>query len=605
MRRIIDAAKYEDHRALSMSALGKAPCDLAIINARVVDTLNETTERGEIFIKNGIIVHVERDPGIFGQFEATEVYDAKGAYAAPGLMDSHVHIESSMLSPYHFGRAIARHGTTAVFTDPHEIANVVGQDGIRYMYENSLADPVVRQFILIPSCVPAVPSLESAGAAFFGKDVEELADRYPDAVRGLAEVMDYIGVINADPRMTDIINAARRKDLYIQSHYSGLAGRDLSAYLAAGMGGNHESYTADEVVATLKSGGWIDMRGSSSILDGLDRLLPAILSFPNPGALRVTFCTDDVHAADLIDKEHGHVNKIVKRAIDYGLKPETALAYATRNVAAEYGIENLGAIAPGYLADMIIFDSFESLEPVAVFVGGRLVAERGKLPAPAKPELGRPARELEEVICSTMNLAEIDAGSLAPRVTNRSGEVMVNVLVFDGHLTKLGQEAITVTNGALDISGRPDLCYVAVLNRYGAGNSAIGVLKGFGLTKGAAATTVSHDSHNLTLIYKDPVLAAEVGNRLIACGGGLAAAENSGQIKLVELPIGGLMSTLSAEELTPVIHAFEQALPALFGGIPTPLLKLVVLTLPVIPEIRVTDLGIVNTISQEFIPLIP
>ncbi|MDR1204594.1 MAG: amidohydrolase family protein [Peptococcaceae bacterium] len=603
MGRFVDAYRYEDLPALVNAGRGLAPLDLVITNAKIVDVITETTAPGEIWVKNGVVVHVER--GSFGQFKARQVFDAKGAYVAPGLMDSHVHIESSMMSPYYFGRAVVVHGTTAVFTDPHEITNVAGQKGIDYMYQNSRVDPVMRQFILVPSCVPAVPKLESAGAVIGGADVEYNAGEYPDAVIGLAEVMDYIGVINGDPRMTEILNAARAKGLYLQSHYSGIHGRDLSAYLLAGLGGNHEIRGAEDAEEVLRAGGWVDFRGSSSIDDSLNDLLPALRKFPNPSILRVTLCTDDVHAADLADRAHGHINKVAARVVAFGIAPETAIAYATRNVAQEYGIENLGVIRAGNLADFIVFNDFAALEPTAVFVGGVQQVADGKLVSPARPELARPAAGLQAEICQTMRLGEVKAEKLIPAKKTGANTALVNTLVFDGLFTKPGQETLPLKNGQLDLSGRDDLCFIAVCDRYGLETVSLGVLRNFGLRYGAVATTVSHDSHNLTLIYKDPETAAYLANRLIGHGGGVAAAADSGHCRVVELPAGGLMSLLPAEELAPKIHGLETMLPELFGPEPASLLKMAVLTLPVIPEIRVTNKGVVNTVSQEFIPLFP
>ncbi|MCL2368048.1 MAG: amidohydrolase family protein [Oscillospiraceae bacterium] len=602
MPRYIDPARYKDLKTLTGAARGTIPCDLVITNARIVDVITETTAPGEVWIKNGVIVHVERKA--FGKFTAERVFDAKGAYLSPGLLDSHVHIESSMLSPYHFGRAVVVHGTTTVFTDPHEICNVTGIDGIDYMVQNSLQDPVIRQFILIPSCVPAVPSLESAGAEINAKEVAEIAGRFPEQVMGLAEIMDFIGVINADPRMTEILNAARERDLYLQAHYAGLHSRDLSAYLAAGIGGNHELTKADDIVELLQAGGWVDIRGGGSILDELDDMLPALGAFPNPSLLKVTVCTDDVHAADILDRVHGHVNKIVTRIIASGIKPETAIAYATRNPAQQYGIDNIGAIRAGNLADLILFDDFTTLEPTAVFVGGVQQVADGEIITPARPELAEPPPELRANITQTMRLDEVTPDALLP--THEGDTVLTNILVFTGEITTtLGQETLPLKDGKLDLSARDDLCYVAVCDRYGKGGVTVGVAQHYGLTRGAVATTVSHDSHNLTLVYKDPETAAFLANQLIQCGGGIAAARSGEDYRVLALPLGGLMSTLSAEELTPALHAVEEILPALFGGAETNLLKTAVLTLPVVPEIRVTNLGIVDTMQQTFIPLFP
>lgn len=599
-----DLFHYAQLKQLTEAARGMAECDLVITNARIVDTITETTAFGEIWVDNGIIVHVERDNTKFGNFNASEVYDAGGNYVAPGLMDSHVHIESSMLSPYYFGRAVVVHGTTSVFTDPHEICNVAGREGIRYMYDNSCLYNSIRQFMLIPSCVPAVPGRESAGAKVSGNDVEYITSKYQNRIVGLAEVMDYPGVIHGDQRMADILHAARAKHLYIQGHYSGIHGNDLSAYLAAGIGGNHEIRDAEDMAEVIRAGGWVDMCGSSSIADRLDNLLPALKMFPNPSVLPITVCTDDVHAADLLDPTHGHINKVVARIIASGIAPETAIAYATRNIAQEYGIENLGAIKAGNLADFIVFDSFETIEPIAVFIDGEQQVADGKIIEEADPNLARPDSPHKLMIMRIPEAITPEMLIPKPPHPNGSEKKVVNVINFDGLYTKLEQETIPLTTGVLDLSDRDDLCFIAVLNRYGTNTVSLGVLKGFGLKRGAVATTVSHDSHNLTLIYKNPVMAANLANQLIKCAGGIAAGLSQNDFSLVELPIGGLMSYLSAEELTPQIQAVEAQLSRLFYC-ETSLLKTAILTLPVVPEVRVTDIGIVDVGKQEFVPLFP
>jgi len=600
MIRIVETERYRDQMALAGAAKAAIECDLVIKNARIVDVVNEITFPGEIWIKNGVIVHVERKN--VGHCRAKNVFDAKGAYAAPGLMDSHVHIESSMLSPYYFGRAVVVHGTTSVFTDPHEIVNVAGRAGFDYMYENNKTDPVIRQFMLIPSCVPAVPSLESAGAEIGRKDIIDLAGQYGDRVAGLAEVMDYFGIINGDPRMTDILDAARGEGLYLQSHYFGLHGQDMSAYLTAGLGGNHEIRDMEYMKEVLEAGGWVDMCGGSSIVDRLNELLPALKLFENPSILRVTYCTDDVHAKDLTLREHGHINKAVVRTIASGIKPETAIAYATRNVAAEYGIKNLGAIAPGMLADLIVFDDLKTIEPTAVFVNGFQMVAGGELTRAEEPKLAQPGKK---PLLRTMNCKTLGSDNLVPRKKDGSSEngAAVNVIACgEGILTTLGRETLPLKDGRLDLSGRDDLCFIAVCNRYGSGDISLGVLKDFGLKEGAVATTISHDSHNLTVIYKDPGLAAYLANKLIECGGGVAAGAGKDKYALIELPIGGLMSLKSAEELTPEIEALEVMLARLFGEA-TLLLKTAILTLPVVPGARITNKGLVDVIKQTFVPL--
>ncbi len=611
MVRYVSKDCYEDLAVLTNAARGIDPCDLVITNAQIIDVVNEDTGPGEIWVRNGVIVHVERDQKKFGSFVSRKIFNAKGAYVAPGFMDSHVHCESSCMAPGNFSRAIVVHGTTTIFTDCHEIYNVKGREGFKFMYEDALRNSVIRQFMLVPSCIPAAPGLETSGATLSDEDITFLADAYPDVVAGLAEVMDYINVIHGEKRMKEELNAARNRDLYLQSHFTGLYGNDLSAYLVTGLRGNHEIRDTQQMVEVLKAGGWVDMCGSSSISDRLDALLPALDAFPNPSLLNVTICTDDVHAKDLLDRSHGHINKVVARVIAHGIKPETAIAYATRNTAREYGIANLGAVAPGYLADLVIFDDFATIEPTAVFVEGCIVVEDSKIAG--YPELcvyEMPSVEM------TMRASFVTADQLIPVEPNgRScpSETTVNTMSYkSGIYTELEPVAGVPLNqhGQIDIRDREDLCYVAVINRFGTGSIALGVMKDFGLSTGAVATTVSHDSHNLTLAYRDPELAAMLANDLIRSGGGFAAAYNDPVngipwYGICALPIAGLMSHLPAEKLAPEIQHVEDMLPHIFGGERVSILKSATLTLAVVPNIRVTDLGIVDTVKKEFVPLFP
>lgn len=602
----VDTYRYEHLSAITKAARGLTPCDLVITNAQIIDVITETIATGEIWVNHGIIVHVERNAAKFGKFQAKTVFDAKNNYVSPGFMDSHVHIESSMLSPYYFGRAIAVHGTTTAFTDPHEICNVAGKNGIKYMYENGRNSPM-RIFGLIPSSVPAVPKLESAGAVISGNDIESLAKKYPDYFCGLAEVMNYVELINGSDREEEILNAARKSNLYLQSHYSGIHGNDLSAYLAAGLGGNHEIRSAEDMIEAIKANAWVDICGGSSISNKIKDLLPALKAFPNPSILPITLCTDDVHAADLLDRSHGHINKVIAQIIASGIAPATAIAYATRNTAREYGIDNLGAIKDGNLADLVIFSDFETIEPTAVFVAGKQIAANGETLEDVDPALAYPSFSLAEDLCETMQISKkITPDMLMPIYNARGRNVdaaIINVIAFDEIYTKLKQMNVILEGDAVRLAHHGDLCYIAVINRYGKGNVALGILEGFGLKRGAIATTVSHDSHNLTLIYKDPFAAAKLANRLIACGGGIIATPDGKEYCDVKLPIGGLMSPLSAEELAPQIQAVESLLQEMFDDKSTSLLKIAILTLPVVPEVRVTDRGIVDVTTQEFIPL--
>jgi adenine deaminase len=599
--RFCDSYRYENLSDLTQAARKQAPADLVITNAQVIDVLTETIYPGEVWIKSGVIVHVERhEPG---GYDAKQVIDARGGYVAPGLMDSHVHVESSMLSPYHFGRGVVRHGTTAVFTGPHEIVNVAGQAGFRYMLENSQHGSLIRQFLMIPSCVPAVPQLESAGAVIVADDIDALAALDRERVIGLAEVMDFIGVINGDLRMQGILNAARRNGLYMQSHCPGLSGNDLSAYLAAGLGGNHEVYDADALVSYLQAGGWVDISGSSSIANRLEMLLPAFGEFTNPGTLKITLCTDDVHAADIIDVGHGHINKVVAKLIAAGIPAPMAFSFATRNTASEFGIDNLGAVRPGNLADLIVFDDLSTIEPSWVIVGGEVHVSEGRLTQVADAQLVYPSDDLKAAVGQTMRLSKVTPDRLVPTCPDAgAASVAVNAIVTSDLYTQLDQVEVAVTDGRLDISARDDLCYIAILDRYGLETISIGILQGYGLGEGAVATTISHDSHNMTLIYRDPALAAELANQVRDAGGGIAAIDGHGVSCLVDLPIGGLMSYLSGEDLSIRLGELSDKLASMFGR-PISILMMTIFALPVIPDFRITNKGIVNGLTQEFIPL--
>lgn len=600
--RIADAWRYDNMKELQACARGDIPADLAVVNCRLADVLTLTEWPAELFIKNGIIVHIEDDESKFAgkKAKAERVFDAGGAYIAPGFLDAHVHCESSMLTPYYFGRAIALQGTTSAFTDPHELANVAGADGVRYMLENGKRSPV-RQFVLIPSCVPAVPGLEGSGAAFGPAEISEIASWDKERIVGLAEVMDYVGVIAGGKRMSDILDAATAEGLYLQSHYYHTSGRKLSAYLVRRMGANHELRTAGEIVEVLRKGGWVNIKGASSIADTFEKLLDGIKSFPHPETLTVSLCTDDAHARDILEK--GHISRVMNRMIESGFAPLTAIAYGTRNTATEYGFANIGALKVGALADFVAIPDITNIHPTDVFVGGEQVVSDGKLVSPDDPSIALSDESLDR-ITGTIRMARVSPDDLAIRPENpKTTEARVNVIDFAVRVTEMVQENIPVTDGALDISDRPDIAYAAVFNRYGTGSRTIALVKNFQLARGAVASTVSHDSHNMTVIYRDRDAAAKLINAIIDSGGGMGAAD-CGKMSIVELPIGGLMSKLSPENLA---YGPLQELRTLYDEIFTEkgvsLLKPVSVSLVVSPKFKISDMGIVDVLEQKFAPL--
>ena len=600
--RVVDAWRYENMQELQACARGDIAADLAIVNCRLVDVLTLTIRPAEIFVKNGVVVHVEDDESAFAgnAAKAEEIFDAGGAYVAPGFLDAHVHCESSMLTPYYFGRAIALQGTTSAFTDPHELGNVAGVDGVRYMLENGQRSPV-RQFVLIPSCVPAVPGLESTGAAFGAAEITEIAAWDRERIVGLAEVMDYVNVIAGEKRMSDILDAATREELYLQSHYYGTVGRRLSAYLVRGMGANHKLRTAEEIVTVLRRGGWANIKGASSISDAFEKLLDGITSFPRPEVLQVSLCTDDVHARDIMEK--GHVNRVMNRMIAYGFDPIVAIAYGTRNAAVEYGFSNIGSVKVGAVADLVVIPDIRDIHPTDVFVGGEQIVAGGKLTSPEDPAMIEPDASLKGIM-GTVKMDKVTPEDLAICVADASAKTArVNVIDFAVKVTEMVQEEIPVVNGALDISGRPDLAFAAVFNRYGTGSRTLAVIKNFQLARGAVASTVSHDSHNMTVIYRDIEAAARLINGIIDAQGGIGAADGN-KMLVVDLPVGGLMSKLSPEKLA---YGPLAELRGLYDEIFTEpgvsLLKPVSISLIVSLKFKISDMGIVDVLEQKFVPL--
>lgn len=586
----------KNKRQLLKAALGEIKSDLLIKNVQLVNTITGEIYPANVFICDGMIAHVEYQDLEADLDGAEEVIDGQGQYLLPGFIDAHDHIESSMMTPRNFARTVIPHGTTTVITDPHEIANVWGVEGVRYMYDSSEELPM-RQLIDIPSCVPAVPGLENAGAQFGVAEIEELAGL--PRVIGLAEVMDFIDVIQGGERMMDIIDVAEKNGLYLQGHAPFVTGRALSAYLCGGPNTCHESRLGEEAVEKIRSGMHVDAR-DSSITKNVKEIWEGVKDFKFFDNL--SLCTDDREADDILNS--GHMNDVVRAAIRYGMDPVAAIKSATLNNAREAGIENLGAVAPGYAADLQIVESLTELKPSKVFYGGKLVAEKGKLLADIE-EKTYPLESRNSV--HVKNLTEQDFVLKAPV---KEGTVKVNVMTYyDLNLssTEAVCEELPVKDGKLDLSGDGNLKFVAVVNRYeGNDNLALGVVRGFGITCGALASTVSHDSHNLTIVYDDPKDALIAAEELKRTGGGMCAVKDGQILHILELPLAGLISLKKAEELAKDSARMKDANRALgLTEMENPLLRIVTLALPVIPEVKMSDLGLVDVNNKKIIPIFP
>ncbi len=582
-------SEIKDRRRLMEAAMGRVPCDLTVRNIRLVNVLTGEIYPAEVDIFEGAVARV-RQAGEAAALPARKTFDGEGRYLLPGFIDTHMHVESSMMAPAQLARAIIPWGTTTICTDPHEIANVMGMEGVRFMLRDAKRAPL-RQYVLAPSCVPAVPALEGAGAAFGAEDIRALLAQ--EGVTGVAEIMDYDGVLENDARMAGILAEGWRAQTFLQGHAPQLSGGRLAAYRIAGPASDHESGSSAEVREKLRSGLRVNLR-ASSICDHLEALTEGLKGM---GWLDlVSICTDDVHAKDLLEK--GHINAIVARLVAGGMEPLTAVKLCTLNAAQEYGFHDLGAIAPGYMADMQLADALDGRRPHAVFIRGQLCALEGRCVAPEENAPYTPK--------NTMNVC----GMETPRDfgLHVSGErAQAEVYVMDqrpGGSRRVGEwMTLPVKDGRVSLENHPELSFVSVVNRYGAPRHATCVTRDFGLREGAVATTVSHDSHNFTVIYRDEESAFACLEQLRKTGGGLCAAKDGQCVETLPLPIAGLMSTEDCETLAARIEHMEATMQRMCSK-PFSLLSVAVYSLPVIPGLLITDRGMVDGSRQCFVPAI-
>lgn len=580
------------------AAIGRIPCDLVIRNAQVVNVFTGEVYDADVGICEGFIAHVQCDPDKTNRPEAplegVKEYDAKGAFLTPGFVDAHIHIESTMMTPRYFAKAVIPHGTTTVITDPHEIGNVFGVKGVRYMHECS-EDLPMRQLILAPSCVPSLPSKENGGASFGVEEISELF-KLP-RVAGLAEVMDYYGVMNNAPRMVSLVGHCLDEEKFAQGHAFCIYGRELSAYACGGPMSDHECISAQDARDRVRVGINVDAR-ESSISQDIDDIIRGVKAFRYTDL--VTFATDDTESDDILKR--GHENYIANKAIRAGLDPIDAIKVATINAAREAGIKGIGAVAPGYTADLALFDSLTNLEPKAVFYGGELVAEDGKLLAVIEDK----DYEIEGINSVSIPVPTPEKLMIAAPADRTSARC--NIIVFDpnkGFMTDFGTADIPVKDGFLDISGDPSLKYAAVINRYGTGTIGQAIVKDYGIREGAVASTVAHDCHNIVVIYDKPENAVTAIARLKENAGGYVSVRDGEILAEMKLPVAGLMSNTPIETIAAQSQRLKASLETLgMTGVAFPLFNMAILPLPVVPVARLTDLGMINAITQEFLPII-
>ncbi|MBR2676644.1 MAG: adenine deaminase [Solobacterium sp.] len=579
---------------LSLAASGQITCDLVLLNTRIVNVFTGEILPGAIYLYDGFIAHVDYEHPYEKTQPAETEEDLNGRYVTPGLIDAHMHIESSMLKPQEFARTVLPLGTTTVITDPHEIGNVMGVRGVEYMIRMS-EDLPMRQLINIPSCVPAVPGREFSGADFLAYEIKTLA-RY-DRTPGLAEIMDYMAVINGEKRMGDILDAAEDAGLYLQGHCPRVSGNLLSAYLAGGPMTDHESTLAEEAIEKYRQGMFVDIK-ESSFGRNVKTLTEALSKFRFHD--RMCFCTDDIEPGDLIHQ--GHLNYVAMRAIQSGMDPVDVIRCCTINVAREAGINRLGAIAPGYAADLNVYDLLEELKPYCVYYAGDKVAEQGRLTV----EIGRFQDPIEQE--NTVNLPELSVERLRLTAPKAEGTVSVNVIDFGNPTSGISKQKtyeFPVQDHTL-IFPDDTFQYAAVINRHGKNHVSLAVVRHIGLRRGAIATTVSHDSHNMTVVYQKPEDALLAVEALKECRGGMCAVCDGTVLSLLPLPIAGLIYDGTCDEAAQAAEEMKKADRMLgLTEIENPLLRCASIALPVVPEIRLTDLGMVEVATKKFVPVFP
>lgn len=605
-----------------LTASGASKASLVLKHARVVNVFTERFEEADVAIEGGFIVGV-------GTYDGVEEVDLDGAVLCPGFMDGHIHLESSMISPGDFSRAVLPHGTTAVITDPHEIANVAGTAGIRYMME-ATEDLDLDVFFMLPSCVPST-GLDESGAVLDAAALELFYKS--ERVLGLAELMNSYGTVKADPGILEKVGAALAYGKLVDGHAPFLGGAGLNAYVTAGVTSDHECSDIEEAKEKYARGQWIMVREGTAAKN-LEALMPL---FEAPYYQRSMLVTDDKHPGDLI--RYGHIDYIIRSAVKRGADPIRAIKMGSFNTAAYFGIKNRGAVAPGYLADLVVLKDLESLEVVKVFKAGKMVAENGVCltePAGEKnwdetikdrvfhsfhleeikeedlliPELED--RKKDHVAADGNASAKTNAGKML-RVIGLLPHQLITTEMLVPYLppekTDFGEEKSDLAEKVLIAPGvdlKRDIVKLAVFERHHhTGHIGLGFLGGYGLKKGAVASSIAHDSHNLIIAGTNDADMVLAGNCVRKNKGGLAVAVDGKLLGELPLPIGGLMTSATADEVEETLEYLKRELRRL--GIPEtvdPFMTLAFVSLPVIPKLRLNTYGVIDVDSQSVVPAV-
>lgn len=562
--------KLEKKRRLIRVAAGQEKADLVLKNATYLNVFSNEFCYGDIAVAEGLIVGM-------GNYHGLQEIDSGHSIVCPGFIDAHIHLESSLVTPSEFAKAVIPHGTTTVITDPHEIANVMGLSGIDYMLAASADLPLDVHFML-PSCVPATPHDES-GASLDYRAIDPYFEH--PRVLGLAEMMNYVGIIQQQQEPVEKILCSQAHHKKIDGHAPGLSGHQLNAYISAGVYSDHECFNFQNALEKLQKGQFIMIREGTAAKN-LKALLPLL---NQQYYSRVMFATDDKHPNDLL--HGGHIDYIIKEAISMGVDPIIAIKVASHHAARYFLMNNKGAIAPGYLADFVLIDNFRNFDIQMVIKKGNVVFQKGKevdIPAPIVP------KALEDLARNTMNLHVVCAEDFA---VNRPL----------GHLSLIPGELITQNRGfAASIDVTKDILKICVLERHhNTSHIGIGYISGYGLQKGAIATSIAHDSHNIIAVGTNDVDIAAAVNAIRRMGGGISVVLNEKLLSSLPLPIAGLISDQPLTWVNERLEAAKKAARTL--GVSEnidPFMTLSFMSLPVIPTLRVTTKGVFDVESQEY-----
>lgn len=559
------------------AAMGRRICDVVIKNAKIINVFTNEILEGNLAVDNGYIVGI-------GDYNGKKEIDIEGKYIAPSFIDGHVHIESSMVSPYEFSKQIIKNGTTTIIADPHEIANVCGEAGIEYIL-NATESLVIDTYVMLPSCVPAT-EFETSGANLSASALKKFINN--ERVLGLGELMDFPGVISGNEKIVDKIDLAKNK--VIDGHGPLIKDKELNAYVIAGVKTEHECSTKEEMIERLRRGMYVQIREGTAARNLLE-LVPHVTK---DNLRRCIFCTDDKHPEDIIGR--GHINNNIKMAIKEGIDPIDAIKMASLNTAECYGLKNLGALAPGYIADFVVFNDIKEIDIKMVFKNGELVVQEDKV-------LKTGENIIDDRVLSKVNIKDFTEDDIKLKLKSNK----VNVIGINGHslVTTLLKEDVEVKNNEFVFTKGKDISKLVLVERHtGKSTTFVALAKNFGIENGAISVTVAHDSHNIITVGDNDSDIVNCINEIKNIGGGIVISKDKKIIKSLPLPIAGLMSDKPLGEVDKSLQEMMKVTKELnVNEDIDPFMTLAFMALPVIPDVKITDKGLFDVIKFDFIDI--